>query len=286
MKKLLVGLSFLAVLASATPLFAQTADVQTLSSKLDRLHNDLIDLQRFVYKGEGEVLTVTPSIASSANSATIQLGIQQFEEKLRLLTGRLEDLEYQQRQLNERMDKLVADVDARLASGAPMAGDANDLTMPGDGGLTNDDLVAGSDVEAGDVTGALLPPDSEMDQYNFAFSLLRKADYEGAEIAFNEFISVFPNSELNGNAYYWLGSTYFVRENYQNAAIAFLKGYQFDATGPKAADILLKLGVTLSRLGKNAEACATFVELNNKFPEAAQTLLDEASDEAAAAGCG
>ena len=120
---------------------------------------------------------------------------------------------------------------------------------------------------------------------NFAFSLLRKADYEGAQMAFDEFITLHPDSELTGNAYYWLGSTHFVRDQYRDAAVAFLKGYQEGPTGPKAADNLLKLGVTLSRLGKPDEACATFKELSNKFPEAAQILLDEASDEAASAGC-
>ncbi len=287
MKKLLVGLSALAMFAMTAPVVAQTADVQSLSRELERLRNDLVDLQRFVYAGEGEVLVV-PSTGTSQDAAAVQLGIQQLEEKLRLLTGRVEDLEYQQRQLKTRMDTLVADMEARLAAGVPMAAGTatEDITLPADGGLTDDDLNAGVEVETTTTTTALLPPGNEMDQYNFAFSLLRKADYEGAEIAFNEFITVYPDSELNGNAYYWLGSTHFVRDDFQNAAIAFLKGYQFDATGPKAADNLLKLGVTLSRLGKNAEACATFGELNNKFPEAAQTLLDEAADEAAAAGCG
>lgn len=287
MKKLLVGISALAIFALTAPVVAQTADVQSLSRELERLRNDLVDLQRFVYAGEGEVLVV-PSAGTSADSAAVQLGIQQLEEKLRLLTGRVEDLEYQQRQLNTRMDTLVADMEGRLAAGVPLAASTanEDIILPADGGLTDDDLTAGVAPEAGVTATTLLPPGNEMDQYNFAFSLLRKADYEGAEIAFSEFITVYPDSELNGNAYYWLGSTNFVRDDFQNAAIAFLKGYQFDATGPKAADNLLKLGVTLSRLGKNAEACATFGELENKFPEAAQTLLDEASDEAAAAGCG
>jgi len=287
MKKLLVGITALAMFALTAPVVAQTADVQSLSRELERLRNDLVDLQRFVYAGEGEVVVV-PSAGTSADSAAVQLGIQQLEEKLRLLTGRVEDLEYQQRQLNTRMDTLVADMEGRLAAGVPLAAATTneDIILPADGGLTDDDLTAGVVPEAGGTATTLLPPGNEMDQYNFAFSLLRKADYEGAEIAFNEFITVYPDSELNGNAYYWLGSTHFVRDDFQNAAIAFLKGYQFDATGPKAADNLLKLGVTLSRLGKNAEACATFGELENKFPEAAQTLLDEAADEAAAAGCG
>lgn len=287
MKKLLVGFSALAMFALTAPVMGQTADVQSLSRELERLRNDLVDLQRFVYAGEGEAIVVAPSAGNSTGSAVVQLGIQQLEEKLRLLTGRVEDLEYQQRQLNARMDTLDADNEARLATGVPAAAlAAEDITLPADGGLTDDDLTAGVTPEvATTTTTTLLPPGNEMDQYNFAFSLLRKADYEGAEIAFNEFITVYPETELNGNAYYWLGSIHFHRNDFQNAAIAFLKGYKSDATGPKAANNLLNLGVTLSRLDRNAEACATFGELANKFPEAAQTLLDEASDEAAVAGC-
>ena len=113
MKKLLVGFSALAMFALTAPVMGQTADVQSLSRELERLRNDLVDLQRFVYAGEGEAVIVVPSTGSSADSAAVQLGIQQLEEKLRLLTGRVEDLEYQQRQLNARMDTLVADTEAR-----------------------------------------------------------------------------------------------------------------------------------------------------------------------------
>ena len=132
----------------------------------------------------------------------------------------------------------------------------------------------------------VLPPGSAMERYNFAFSLLRKADYEAAEAAFVEFIALYPDNELTGNAYYWLGSVHFVRDRFRDAAVAFLKGYSGTPTGPKAADNLFKLGAALSRDGKLKEACAVFEKLDKEFPGAARALLDEAAVEAAAAGCG
>ena len=156
-------------------------------------------------------------------------------------------------------------------------------TGTGSGGtLTNQDLAVG---ESGDAVAAALPAGSEMDQYNYAFSLLRKADYDGAESAFNQFIAAHPDSALSGNAYYWLGETYYVRNSYNDAAIAFLKGYQRFPSGDKAPDNLLKLGMTLTRLGKKAEACATFAELKSKFPDAPQTVRDKAAQESSGAGC-
>ncbi|MBT5432645.1 MAG: tol-pal system protein YbgF [Alphaproteobacteria bacterium] len=284
MRKLSVLLLTSACLFVSAPALAQSTDVQSLAHEMERLRNDLVDLQRFVYAGEGEALVVSPGLESSQDAAQFQLSLQQVEERVRLLTGRVEELEYQQRQLLARMDTLIADLERGAA--VPSTGElvmSEDTVTADDGGAV--DIVPNTTETTAGVAGAILPPGSEMDQYNFAFSLLRKADYEGAQMAFDEFITLHPDSELTGNAYYWLGSTHFVRDQYRDAAVAFLKGYQEGPTGPKAADNLLKLGVTLSRLGKPDEACATFKELSNKFPEAAQILLDEASDEAASAGC-
>jgi len=288
---LLLGLAALVPAASAQ-------DVQTLSHEIERLRAEIADLQRYVYSGQGEPVSVMPSTTPDVGSPDTQVRLQQIEENLRILTGQVEELQYNQRQLSSRLDAVLADVDARLAaaaavSTAPAATDTTTATGTttdtGAGTLTGDDLAAGESDDAVVTAPAAsggLPAGSEIDQYNYAFSLLRKADYDGAEVAFNEFIALHPQSDLSGNAYYWLGETYYVRGSYKDAAVSFLKGYQQFPNGDKAPDNLLKLGMTLVRLDKGAEACATFNELKSKFPDAAQTVRDKAAQEAAAAGCG
>jgi tol-pal system protein YbgF len=288
---------------------AQIYDLQEMQRQVDALRADMADLQRFVYSGEGGGISVEPldtTGLSSQESASVQVRVMQLEERLRQLTGQIEELTFQQRQQNERLDKLIADDDTRLAAlgsgGAATGGAATGGTVTG--GAVTGGAVTGSTADTSTATqtttviddtgvvttesaalGATLPPGSEMDQYNYAFSLLRQADYDAAEAAFQEFLTAHPDGELAGNAYYWLGETFYVRNNYQQAAINFLKGYQQFPASTKAPDNLLKLGITLSRLGKTAEACATFAELSRKFPDAAQNLRDKATQEAAAAGC-
>jgi len=300
------GYRVLALLVVCGALFAASAaraqiyDLQEVQREVDALRSDLADLQRFVYNGQGGTITAEPldtTGLSTQESASIQVRVQQFEERLRQLTGQIEELQYQQRQQGERLDKLMADIDARLAAlgqggggttggattGGMVTGSATDTTTGGQTTTVIDDTGAVTTESAG--LGATLPPGSEMDQYNYAFSLLRQADYDAAEAAFQEFLTAHPDGQLAGNAYYWLGETYYVRNNYQQAAINFLKGYQQFPDSNKAPDNLLKLGITLSRLGKKAEACATFSELSRKFPDAPQNLRDKATQEAAAAGC-
>jgi len=68
-----------------------------------------------------------------------------------------------------------------------------------------------------------LPSGSAQDQYNYAFGLLRQADYPGAEEALRSFVQRYPNDALAGNAEYWLGETYYVRKDYNNAAATFAR---------------------------------------------------------------
>ncbi len=262
---------FLAATVTALVVWAGTAGAQDetveLAQMLERLRRDVIDLQAYVYNA-GEL---PENLAGTAafDGSRLHADVQQIQETLRGLAGRIDDLEFGQRRLSEQLSDLEARFVAQTASGNAVDGTG----FEGDPGTG----------ESGQI--GFLPPGSEVDQYNYVFSLLRKADYEAVDSAFKEFIAVHPESELVGNAWYWLGSTHFVRERFHDAAVAFLKGYQHDPDGPKAANSLLKLGVTLARLDKNEESCATFRELADKFPDAGEAVLGQAMEEATAAGC-
>ena len=293
-KRVFALLAVCSVMFAASVASAQIYDLQELQREIEGLRADMADLQRFVYAGEGGGISVQPldtTSLSSQETAGVQVRVAQMEERLRQLTGQIEEIQFQQRQQGDRIERLIADVDVRLTAldgGGGTAGGAavGAVTVPAESTQTTtiieNDVVVTTDSAA---LGATLPPGSEMEQYNYAFSLLRQADYDAAEAALQEFLTTHPNGDLAGNAYYWLGETHYVRNNYQQAAINFLKGYQQFPASTKAPDNLLKLGITLSRLGKTAEACATFSELSRKFPSAAQNLRDKATQEAAAAGC-
>jgi len=94
----------------------------------------------------------------------------------------------------------------------------------------------------------------------------------------------YGDNSLAGNAQYWLGETYYVQGDYRQAAQSFLKGYREYPKGRKAADSLLKLGLSLNRLGQKEQACAAFGQLGGQFPKAAEARK-RAQTEAKRAGC-
>ena len=118
----------------------------------------------------------------------------------------------------------------------------------------------------------ILPSGSTRERYMFAFSLLRQAKYESAELALKEFLDTHSGEKLAGNARYWLGETYYVRRAYVLAAETFLEAFEFDREGVKAPDSLLKLGMSLAALGKGKEACAAFGKLAQEYPEATDEI--------------
>lgn len=134
-------------------------------------------------------------------------------------------------------------------------------------------------------TSNVLPPGDVKLRYDFAFGLLRQANYDQAELALQEFVRLYPKEPLTSNARYWLGETYYVRAAYVQAAEVFLEGYQADPKGPKAPDSLLKLGMSLAGLDKKREACAAFDKLNKDFPNAPVGVKNTVSREKQKSGC-
>ncbi|MBM4438674.1 MAG: tol-pal system protein YbgF, partial [Actinobacteria bacterium] len=131
----------------------------------------------------------------------------------------------------------------------------------------------------------ILPRGTAKQQYDFAYGLLQQFRIPEAERAFTEFLTANANDELAHNARYWLGETYYFRAQYQQAAVAFFDGYQKAPTGPKAADNLLKLGISLGRMDQKQEACATLAELGTRFPNANQDIRNQAAAERRRLAC-
>jgi tol-pal system protein YbgF len=130
-----------------------------------------------------------------------------------------------------------------------------------------------------------LPSGSASAQYNAAFGLLRKADYPAAEEAFRTFIHLHPNDPLAGNAQYWLGESFYARGNYTEAAAAFADGYKRYPKGPKAAEGLLKLGMSLDRANQKHNACIALMQLDHDFPHPGSAIKDRATQEKKKLGC-
>lgn len=121
--------------------------------------------------------------------------------------------------------------------------------------------------------------------YDASLQSVLRGEYQVAEAGFKSFLEKHKDHSKNGNARYWLGETYYVQHDFNQAASVFLEGYQKSPKGGKAPDSLLKLGMSLSQLNKTREACATFSKLRADFPKMPANLSRTLQRESANAKC-
>lgn len=307
---MLILLAGLLVLPSAGAQ-AQDRDVRALIDQVGRLQQDLADLQRHVYRGEhstGPSLGTTSSPAGGAAGgtggqaiATLHFRLTDLEARMAELTGRIEEASYATQRLNDRFEKLSSDIDFRLVrleeklaatgTGSPPApqapdkpagdrtsdrasGDAMDDRGPKTLGTLPQSAVNGTaEPNRPAQQQAALPADaSPREVYDQAFQTLVRQDFPAAERQFKAFLAKHKDHELAGNAQYWLAETYYVRGQFEQAAVAFAEGFEKHPKNAKAPDNLLKMGLSLSNLNRKQDACVAFSELMKQYPNAAQSV--------------
>lgn len=121
--------------------------------------------------------------------------------------------------------------------------------------------------------------------YQASRQMLMRSEFSQAETSFKGFLENHKDHKLSGNVRYWLGETYYVQGDYPQAAATFLEGYQKSPRGAKAPDSLLKLGMSLTRMEKQTEACATYKKLRSDFPKMPAHLSKTLERERSSAKC-
>lgn len=115
--------------------------------------------------------------------------------------------------------------------------------------------------------GTRFDPASEKATYDEAFTALKDGRYAESARRFQAFIDAYPSSELTANAYYWLGESYYVTQNYRVSLDTFqtlLKSYP---DSQKAPDALLKTGYCQYELKQWEPAKATLTRVVQKYPD-------------------
>ena len=309
------------ILAAALSLPALAQDSQDLVDRLNRLERDLNSLQTQVYRGQGgkpsgSAAPAAPGVGGGAYGM-LDDRISKLEEQLQQTTGDLEKYQYDLTQLKTKLDRLQQDDDFRFkqiedkqsgaaaapapaaAPPAPGVGTEGNKQGPGSppGFLGQPHAGAGAgdkpaappppaaDAGGGAGAGALPAGKPAAEQYDYAFGLLRNSDYDDATKAFQAFLQQHPQDPLAGNAAYWLGQIAYAQGHYDQSAVIFLDAYQKYPKSAKAAESLLKVGLSMGNLSKKKEACAALHRFQTEYPDASDSLKKQASAERQKQGC-
>ena len=304
-----VSLIFTLIIFASYRVHAQ--DTELILQELQILQKDIKTLEKAVYSQPGTGMSSSGKESNSNDDVLTQhlLKLSDLEEQFKILTNNFEEINFKLDKLSSRITKVQVDNQMRfqdlersglstVSSGIiklPGSGEAQDL-----GGVSDSDIASLEQVqktqsvesvgtvvtETAQRTEKILPETSPEEQYKFAISFLKVGDYETAEFALREFVVVNPKHDLAGNAQFWYGETFRIRQLYQDAATAYLDGYQKYPNSSKAPVNLLKLGVMLVQIGEKTQGCTMILGVKDQYPKANQSVIQKAEYEKKKFNCG
>ncbi len=291
----------------AAPAPAATGD-NALRQRIEQLEEQLVEMQVTVgtldtlAKGGGSSSSGVYRGGSADGGAGDPGRIAALETQVRALATQVDQLNQQLRQANARGPLPVALPSAAVAGSGSFpaaaasptqsvaqADNADPIGRLVTNGSNNGTIASGV-VPRGAVANPSLASASASDAsskqaYETAYGYLLQQDFAAAETAFDDFLKLYANDPLAGNAQYWLGETFFARGQFKPAAASFLKVSQNYARSAKAPDSLLKLAMSLDKLGAKDAACASYADLSAKFPNAPGHVKTRADTERRRLGC-
>jgi tol-pal system protein YbgF len=205
------------------------------------------------------------SQAGNAGQQNIELvnKLTQMQAEVQALRNQVESLQNENEQLKQRAKDQYVDLDARLqrvegaGTAAPPVSSAPPSTRPAPR-PANGGAPLSAPRPAGGASGE--------EAYAAAFNALKNDDFVESARAFQAYLRDYPDGALAPNAWYWLGESYYVTQNYPLALQAFDTVLSRFPDSGKAPDALLKKGYSQLELGQAGAGAATLNAVINQFP--------------------
>ena len=298
-------------LSATMPAAAQDG---AIDKRVERLEKEMRAVQRTVFPGgsptffEGEIAPdKIPGERSRANAPVIDLTarVDALEAQLQTLTGQTEQNAFQLRELEKQFTAYKAEMDRRFADPA-----AETSTSPTQAGLAptvkppTTTATATPPRKAADKPAAkLAAPDGArlalvkkvevpstgnetQDAYDYGFRLWDAKLYPEAQAQLKTVVTKWPKSSQASFAQNLLGRAYLDEGKPSLAAVAFYNNYKDRPSGARAPHSLMYMGVALDKLGRKADACKAFRELDEVYGDKApQDVRNDAAAAKAKAGC-
>ena len=229
---------------------------------------------------------VTPSV----NSELFFL-VEQLKQEVMMLRGLVEEKDYEIRQMQKLSKERYRDMDQRLQDLAKKVADTDKreaTRAPSQSSAAIDSSETGiaTPVVPVGAAGEVVPVQSasanmgvagETEQqkvaYQNAYNYVRDKNFPEAIDALHAYVEKYPEGDLTGNAFYWLGEVYLVLPKLEQAKQAFSIVVKTFPGHRKLPDAMYKLAVALDRMQDPAGAEQYLKQVQQQFPNSTAAKL-------------
>jgi tol-pal system protein YbgF len=245
---------------AAAPAWGASKEMIQLQTQVQQLQEQMTAMQRSFDERMGVMKNLVEHDTDAINKVTIALTALQatLQKQQGDSSAHVDQLTGQIQSLNDTLDELKA----RLAKVSKQLEDMQ----------SSQQSVAAqqAQAQAQQQAQAQAPPPDVL--YNNALR-----DYNGnkndlATQEFSDYVKFYPNTDLAGNCYFYLGEIQFRQGNYQQAAQSYDQVLQNFPTGTKAASAQLKKGFALIELGKQEDGVVELRHVIQRYPKSNEAL--------------
>lgn len=268
-----VTLAFATVATQVVVAQAVSIDASSLNLRLQAIEKRLGAAEaRNVSTGAGYAVGAASNPAANAyGMADLDRRMEELEQENSQQSGSIERIQFAIEKVAQRLDDVTRDLDmrlnelearaARLEAGRMVAPPA--AALVGAGSPTTVAPVVAKPSVSVSIPATMAPAD----HFSKAYAFLTAADYPTAQAWLEEFVKRYPKDKQADDAYYWLGETRLVQNNYPAAVQAFRDGLRAFPQGAKAPANLLKMGMALEQMGQKDFAKASWTKLLKDYPK-------------------
>ena len=255
---------FLVLWLAAAPAWGVNKEMVQLQTQVEQLQQQMTAMQRGFDERMGVMKNLVEQDTDAINKAAAAINALQTTLQTNLQkqqgdsSAKLDQLSSQIQSLNDTMDELKE----RLAKVSKQQEDMQSAQQ-------NPAATQAQQQALQQAQAAAPPPDV---LYNNGLR-----DYNGnkndlAIQEFGDYIKFYPNTDLAGNAYFYLAEIQFRQGNYQQAAQSYDQVLQNFPGGNKAASAQLKKGFALIELGKQDDGVTELRHLLARYPHSPEAL--------------
>lgn len=194
--------------------------------------------------------------ASQANIELLNKSTQ-MQDEIRQLRASIEQLQNELEQARQRNREQYIDLESRVNTLEQSPESSKPLSV-----VTPVKPAIKPSIKAGAPASV-----AESEAYQAAHnSLIKQGDAVAASRQFQDFLQTFPESKLVPNAWYWLGESYYIIQNYALALKSFDILTQQFPDSSKAPDALLKIAYCHIELKETDKGKKELEQLIVKYP--------------------
>jgi tol-pal system protein YbgF len=245
---------------SIAPAYGASKEIIELQTQVTQLQQQMTAMTRSFDERMGVMKNLLEQNTDAANKVSAAIGGLQasINKQQQDRAGQVDQISGQIQALNDTMDELKV----RLAKLSKQFEDMSAAQQS----------LAAQQAQAQQQAQAIAQAPAPDVLYNNALRDYTGGNNDLSTQEFNDYIKFYPNTDLAGNAYFYLAEIQFKAGDYQKAVVNYDLVVQNFPSGSKAAAAQLKKGLALLELGKEDEGVQELKHVIQRYPRTNEAI--------------